>query len=629
MRQPRERSRLIYVYDFHLKSGLRRFAPDEVDLEGATPVVITDPCATHGPDYTTGSEDDVATTPVEDEDCTYEIDPTDDTVDYQAGTGSITVESACLWDAVSTVSWLTVTSATGRGNGTVEYAYTENTNGVRGRIGKILIGDQVFTLTQGLRCRYGIAPTFVRLNYNAQNSAFFLQTGSTCAWTATINGDWISIIDDPTYGSAESGTGPALIKFHVDSNRVPLIPSPSRIGTITIEDKIFVVYQTGTAEIPVTTNTCVIDVDPSEQAVSAAGGPFTFDLIPSETTCLWVVTPAVSWIHIVSGAAGTGNATIAYTVDENLGAERIAVIRAASLGGGYADVTITQAVGVPPPALAVCADALHGGDDTLNIVAVQPDDATITRDVTQQDVSDADPGIVWDTSYGTAGHLKNLRITAVPTSTDANSSWIGVLLVDGSPLMRVGFSNTAAEVTAADEVSAIPIFGADSFLVAFEVYRLKGDADIDVCFSVDYEELDVDAVDMRIHLGLKSTNSGYAIAYLDIGDLRELEYPVVEARTVIGIGAALTQNAPPEDYQVDVRLTIDGSATDTLLHLDSTGAQTGYDTISVSVPAGSVLGVNCIMIGPYAGGVASFPYTPPTVTLVTDEGEVWVFGSGA
>jgi hypothetical protein len=342
MRQPRERSRLIYVYDFHLKSGLRRFAHDEVDLEGATPVVITDPCATHGPDYSTGSEDDVATTPTESPDCSTTIDPTDDTVDYQAGTGSITVESACLWDAVSTVSWLTVTSATGRGNGTVEYAYTENTNGIRGRVGKILIGDQVFTLTQGLQCRYNIAPTFVRLNYNAQNSAFFLQAGPTCDWTAAINGDWISIIDDPTYGSAESGTGPALIKFHVDSNRIPLIPAPSRIGTITIEDKIFVVYQSGTIDAPTAGATCSIDVDPASESVPLEGGEFSADVTTSGATCPWVVIPSEDWIHIVTGGVGMGNAEFTYSVDENTGEERTALIRVTLLDGNGVDLVVTQ-----------------------------------------------------------------------------------------------------------------------------------------------------------------------------------------------------------------------------------------------------------------------------------------------
>jgi hypothetical protein len=343
MRQPRERSRLIYVYDFHLKSGLHRFAHDEVDLEGATPVSISDPCAEHGPDYTTGSEDDVAATPTDAPDCSTVIDPTDDTVDYHAGTGSITVESGCLWDAVSTVSWLKVTSATSRGNGTVEYSYTENTNGVRGRVGKILIGDQVFTLTQGLQCRFAMAPTFVRLDYNAQQSAFFLGTGPTCDWTATINGDWISIIDDPTYGSGMSGTGGALIKFSVTSNRVPLIPSPSRIGTITIEDKIFVVYQSGTAVLPTDPGHCSIDADPSEQAVTGAGGEFTSDITTSEDTCVWVTVPSEDWIHLTDGAVGMGIGTITYSVDANSGDERVGYIRVATLDGAYVDIAITQA----------------------------------------------------------------------------------------------------------------------------------------------------------------------------------------------------------------------------------------------------------------------------------------------
>jgi hypothetical protein len=65
------------------------------------------------------------------------------------GTGNIGVvaNSGCAWNVASNVSWITITSGnSGSGNGTVSFTIAPNSGSNRG--GGILIGDQVFSITQ-------------------------------------------------------------------------------------------------------------------------------------------------------------------------------------------------------------------------------------------------------------------------------------------------------------------------------------------------------------------------------------------------------------------------------------------------------------------------------------------------
>lgn len=67
--------------------------------------------------------------------CSYQINPPSADLAALAGTGSFTVSAptGCTWSAVSTASWLTITSgASGSGAGTVSYSVAANTGSARG-----------------------------------------------------------------------------------------------------------------------------------------------------------------------------------------------------------------------------------------------------------------------------------------------------------------------------------------------------------------------------------------------------------------------------------------------------------------------------------------------------------------
>lgn len=80
--------------------------------------------------------------------CTFNLSSVAATVTPTAGTGSftVTVQNNCPWTAVSNAAFLT-TSSTGNGNGTVNYAFTQNTT-ASVRVGIITVGTQIHTVTQ-------------------------------------------------------------------------------------------------------------------------------------------------------------------------------------------------------------------------------------------------------------------------------------------------------------------------------------------------------------------------------------------------------------------------------------------------------------------------------------------------
>jgi len=75
--------------------------------------------------------------------CTYSISPTGKSFSSSGGSGSfsLTAGSTCSWSAQSSVSWLSITSASGgTGGKTISYSVTANT-GTSSRSGSIKIKD--------------------------------------------------------------------------------------------------------------------------------------------------------------------------------------------------------------------------------------------------------------------------------------------------------------------------------------------------------------------------------------------------------------------------------------------------------------------------------------------------------
>jgi hypothetical protein len=272
-----------------------------------------------------------AATPSAPATCSYSISPSSENIPATGGPGTaidIQTQSGCAWTAVSNALWLTITSAgNGTGNGSVAFTVGANTGAAR--TGTLTVAGRTFTVTQaaaaGSLCTYTIAPLSQNAPASASTGTVAVTSGAGCAWTATSNAAWITI----TSGAA--GTGNGSVGYSVAANT-----GAARTGTVSIAGQSFSITQAAAA-VP-----CTYTIAPTSQNVPAGASTGTVG-VTSGATCAWTATSNASWLTVTSGAAGTGNGSVGYSVAANTGAAR-----SGSLTIGGQTFTVTQAAGATP-----------------------------------------------------------------------------------------------------------------------------------------------------------------------------------------------------------------------------------------------------------------------------------------
>ncbi len=175
-------------------------------------------------------------------------------------------------------------------------------------------------------CTYSISPNPPTVPYSGVNNAPVSVTSPTgCLWTAVSNVNWITIV------SGKTGKGDGTVTYSVSENNA----TTSRIGTLTIAGRTFTVTQAAA--------TCSdSSISPQSASPTYNGGTATVT-VTSPSGCTWTAVSNAGWISVVSGASGTGNGTVRYSVTANSsGTSRVGTITIAGQ-----TFTVTQA-GVPP-----------------------------------------------------------------------------------------------------------------------------------------------------------------------------------------------------------------------------------------------------------------------------------------
>ena len=232
--------------------------------------------------------------------CTYTVTPTNAPAPNTAGTGSVSVAAAtgCNWQASSSVAWLTVTSgASGSANGSVNYSFVANPT-TQSRQGVLTVAGQPVNITQAAGCGYSITPASASVTAAAGSGTINVTAGGTCAWSATSPVQWI------TFTAPASGSGNGSVGYNVAANT----NSSSRSATITVAGQPFVVTQAGAA--------CDATLNPASQNFTVAGGNGgTAVTVPAG--CTWSAVPSAAWITVLTGATGSGNGNVTYSVTAN------------------------------------------------------------------------------------------------------------------------------------------------------------------------------------------------------------------------------------------------------------------------------------------------------------------------
>jgi hypothetical protein len=285
--------------------------------------------------------------------CNYSINPSSQSIGAAGGPGTTAVTTApgCAWTASinSNPLWLTLTSgASGSGNGTVSFSSAPNTGPQRTAL--MTIAGQTLTVTQAAGCIYTIAPTSQAIGSAGGLGTVAVSTAADCQWTVVNNTsgpEWITVTS-----GVNGGTGNGNVGFIAAANT-----GAARSGTLTIAGQTFTVTQAAAVV------TCNYSINPNGQSIGAAGGPGT-TAVTSAAGCTWTaVTNSPPWLTVTSGASGSGNGPVGFSVAANAGPQRIGMLTIAGQ-----TLTVTQASGcaytIAPTSQAV---GLLGGTGTVAV----------------------------------------------------------------------------------------------------------------------------------------------------------------------------------------------------------------------------------------------------------------------
>src|SRR5262245_22613958 len=232
--------------------------------------------------------------------CNYALNKTSETIGVQGGSGALvlTTGEGCPWTASSNApSWLSVTSpASGSGSATINYSVAANSG--QQRIGAITVGGQTFTVTQvpnQASCTFTLSPSSWLYPVEGGTGSFSVATGAGCIWDAATSYGWIMITGGATN---PTGGGSRTVYFSVEANN-----GGSRTGTISVRGQVFTITQ------------CGYEIYAGYGSFPPIGGSGSFTVL-SLAACSWsAYTYDGDWIHITSGANGSGNGNVYYSVD--------------------------------------------------------------------------------------------------------------------------------------------------------------------------------------------------------------------------------------------------------------------------------------------------------------------------
>jgi hypothetical protein len=231
--------------------------------------------------------------------CNISLSPQSATVPASGGDGSFSVSTPCAWSATTTANWITITSgASGTGDGSVTFTAAANTSGAS-RSASISVGNVSFSVSQGTPCSFTLSSSGASYASGGGSGTITLTaSANSCDRTATSDSTWITIT------SGQSGTGNGTVAYTV----APNTGSDTRSGSITVAGQSFSVVQFG--------GTCSYTLSPPSATVPINGSAGTFSVL---STCAWTAVSGSNWITVVSGATGTGNGMVTYSVGANSG----------------------------------------------------------------------------------------------------------------------------------------------------------------------------------------------------------------------------------------------------------------------------------------------------------------------
>ena len=167
--------------------------------------------------------------------------------------------------------------------------------------------SKVSTAPSPVKCEVSLTALQTSIAAGGGAGSVTVTTSAECAWTAAADVNWITGL------SPASGQGNGEVRFQVAANPA----TSARQGRITLNSVAAQVNQAGVS--------CRVEISPPSQAIDASGGSGTVQ-VTTPGSCAWTTSTSAPWLTVTSGASGTGNGTVSYTVGANTGVARLAVL---------------------------------------------------------------------------------------------------------------------------------------------------------------------------------------------------------------------------------------------------------------------------------------------------------------
>jgi all-beta uncharacterized protein/BACON domain-containing protein len=269
--------------------------------------------------------------------CRYTLSPATQTIATSGGAATISVtttDADCAWTATTDADWISLTApVSGTGGGVINFTVPPNQGG--DRTGAIIVAGQRATVIQSAvappACSISISPTSQNVPAAGGSGSLSVLAQSVCDWGVASEAPWITVTSGPT------GRGNGVVTFAVAANT-----GAARTGTISISNRTFTVSQAAGAAPPPPPPACTYAIAPMSQSVPATAGTGTVN-VTTTAACAWTAVSNVVWLTVTSGAAGTGNGAVGFSIAANTGAARTGTLTIATQ-----TFSVTQAAGAPP-----------------------------------------------------------------------------------------------------------------------------------------------------------------------------------------------------------------------------------------------------------------------------------------
>ena len=219
------------------------------------------------------------------------------------GTIQLTANGAnCAWAASSGVPWASVSPLSGTGNRTLDVFVSSNAAATVGRSGSLTIAGQTINITQaGTSCSFTLDAASGAAPAAGGTGSVRVFAPGACAWTASSNAAWLSIVS-----SGASGTSEVQFAAAANGSAAP------RSGTLTIAGLTYTVNQAGA---PCSYSITGTATSPT-LAAEGVGGQ-SFDFTATFPGCAPAAVSYANWITVSATAFAGTSGSAAYSVAPN------------------------------------------------------------------------------------------------------------------------------------------------------------------------------------------------------------------------------------------------------------------------------------------------------------------------